>query len=102
MMRMSAIQILIVMLDASLRALGAKGLPPVSLSCSPNLRVLPLSTDAEFYLSDEVNQFLQLFTLLYADGSIIMAESEADSQRPLDVMKDYCQQFKLVVNTEKN
>ena len=56
------------------------------------------STDAELYLSDEVNQFLQLF---YADDTIIMAESGADLQRSLNVLKDYCQKSKPAVYTSK-
>jgi hypothetical protein len=41
---------------------------------------------------------LNLFVLLYADGTVIMAENEHDMQRNLDLLNEYCICNKLKVN----
>ena len=60
----------------------------MSKSCYPSLE----SEDA---------LFLKLFVLLYADDTIILAESERDLQRALNSVHEYCTEFKLIVNTNK-
>ena len=39
--------------------------------------------------------------LLYADDIIIFAESKYELQRRLDALLEYCNRWKLVVNTRK-
>ena len=53
-------------------------------------------------LSDEdVEHFLRLFTLLYADDTIVMAESAEQLQLALDAVHRYCADWDLTVNTGK-
>ena len=40
-------------------------------------------------------------TLLYADDLAILAETREDLQVGLDILYDYCNRWKLVINTEK-
>ena len=48
-----------------------------------------------------LNIYLKLFVLLYADDTVIMAESREDLQAQLNVFGEYCQKWKLKVNAEK-
>ena len=50
---------------------------------------------------EENKVLLRLFTLLYADNTILLSESAEDLQKMLDILYDYCQQWRLTVNTEK-
>ena len=45
---------------------------------------------------------MKLFVLLYADDTVIMAESREDLQVRLNIFGEYCQKWKLKVNVEKN
>ena len=51
--------------------------------------------------NDEVTVFVRLFSLLYADDTIIMAESAEELQRALDALHEYCHKWKLTVNPSK-
>ena len=51
--------------------------------------------------SIDVNMF-KIFLLLYADDIILFADSKAELQTSLNVLYEYCQKWKLVVNTNKN
>ena len=44
---------------------------------------------------------LKLMLLLYADVIVILFESEAGLQMGLDILKDYCDRWKLTVNVNK-
>ena len=44
---------------------------------------------------------LKMFLLLYADDIIIFSESAEGLQTGLDILKDYCDKWKLIVNTNK-
>ena len=48
-----------------------------------------------------LDEYLNLFTLLYADDTILLSESEKDLQTALDNLSTYCTQWKLTVNTSK-
>ena len=50
---------------------------------------------------DDVNVFMKLFVLLYADDTILFAETPKDLQRGLDQMKIYCDRWKLKLNARK-
>ena len=61
-----------------------------------------ISKDINTHLSDDdVEVFLKLYTLLYADDTIVFAESESELQKALDAIFDYCQNWHLTVNTSK-
>ena len=49
----------------------------------------------------DVNVMFQLFVLLYADDTVICAESERNLQDCLDKMHDYCVKWKLNINVKK-
>ena len=51
--------------------------------------------------NDEILTLLKLYILLYADDTIIMAESANDLQLALDALSEYCQTWKLMINIEK-
>ena len=48
----------------------------------------------------EIDTFLKLYVLLYADDSIILAESAEELQRALNALHDYCKQNDIIVNTD--
>jgi len=48
----------------------------------------------------DVNMF-KIFLLLYADDIVLFADSKAELQTSLNALYDYCQKWKLVVNTNK-
>ena len=50
---------------------------------------------------ENLNIYLKLFVLLYADDTVIMAESHEDLQAQLNVFGEYCKKWKLKVNAEK-
>ena len=47
------------------------------------------------------NRMLDLFLLLYADDTVVMAESESGLQNNLDILKMYCDANDLKVNMTK-
>ena len=55
----------------------------------------------ELLSDDDVEVFLRLFLLLYADDTIIMAETPVELQNALNAMCQYCETYNLCVNTSK-
>ena len=53
-------------------------------------------------LETELNLYLKLFVLLYADDTVLMAESQIDLQNQLDSLYEYCELWKLQVNVQKS
>ena len=49
----------------------------------------------------EIDVFIRLYVLLYADDTIIMAENEQDLQISLNSLSDYCKAWNLEVNLTK-
>ena len=45
--------------------------------------------------------FVKLFILLYADDTVIVAETAADLQNALNIYETYCDNWKLTLNTMK-
>ena len=45
---------------------------------------------------------LKLYLLLYADDIVIFSSTSDGLQKGLDVLSEYCQKWKLTVNTEKS
>ena len=59
------------------------------------------SLATEFLGNGTLDVYLKLFILLYADDTILMAESPASLQSALDAMAGYCDKWKLCINTSK-
>ena len=53
-------------------------------------------------LEHELDVFLKLLVLLYADDTVLMAENAIDLQQQLNVFKEYCKTWKLKVNVNKS
>ena len=51
--------------------------------------------------NDEILTLLKLYVLLYADDTIIMAESPNELQLALNAVNDYCKTWKLKINIDK-
>ena len=51
--------------------------------------------------NDEIGNFLKLFVLLYADDTIILAESPIELQSALSTVYNYCELWKLKINVDK-
>ena len=49
----------------------------------------------------DIDNFLYLFLLLYADDTIVLAECPEDLQRALDILKTYCEFWGLDINVRK-
>jgi hypothetical protein len=61
-----------------------------------------ISTDIKTHLNDdEIEVFLKLYALLYADDTIVLAESDSELQKALDAVNDYFKTWHLAVNTSK-
>ena len=52
--------------------------------------------------NDEFETLLKLYVLLYADDTVIMAESPMELQNSLNEMARYCEKNKLIVNASKS
>ena len=50
---------------------------------------------------DDVEFFIKIFVLLYADDTIVLAESAEELQSALNAVHDYCNDWSLHVNTTK-
>ena len=60
------------------------------------------STEIRENLSDDdVEVFLRLYVLLYADDTIVLSESPDELQKALTAVYEYCKTWHLVVNTTK-
>ena len=49
----------------------------------------------------ELNIFIKLFVILYADDTVILAESVEGMQNALDIFQTYCEFWKLEINIAK-
>ena len=49
----------------------------------------------------DIDYQLKLFTLLYADDTIELAETKKELQSALDALHEYCNTMHLTVNTQK-
>ena len=52
-------------------------------------------------IENRLNILLKLFVLLYADDTVILAETAQDLQKGLDLFSKYCKEWMLKVNTQK-
>uniref|UniRef100_A0ABM0MA50 RNA-directed DNA polymerase from mobile element jockey-like n=1 Tax=Saccoglossus kowalevskii TaxID=10224 RepID=A0ABM0MA50_SACKO len=61
-----------------------------------------MASEIKTYLSNEdIEVFLKLFTLLYADDTIVLSESETELQSALNAVYTYCNECHLTVNANK-
>ena len=56
---------------------------------------------AQLLKDPQMGTFLKLYVLLYADDTILIAESANDLQNSLNALHDYCTTWKLYVNMDK-
>ena len=52
-------------------------------------------------VEENIEMFLKLYLLLYANDAVLLAESPGDLQRSICAMKEYCDLWKLNVNVVK-
>ena len=52
-------------------------------------------------LENELYVYYKLFSILYADGTVILSESKDGLQKALDIFELYCEIWKLQVNVNK-
>ena len=52
-------------------------------------------------ISRELQMYLRIFCLLYADDTLVLAETAKDLQKALNGLYDYCNKWALNVNLEK-
>ena len=52
-------------------------------------------------MADDINIYLKLFVLLYADDTVLFSENQMEFQITLNKFKDYCDLWKLKLNVEK-
>ena len=50
---------------------------------------------------DNLEMYLRIIVLLYADDMVIVSGSDKDLQNALDDFNNYCQEWKLKVNISK-
>ena len=53
------------------------------------------------FSDDDVDIFLKMYVLLYADDTIVMVETPEDLHSALNAACDYCQTWHLTVNISK-
>lgn len=71
-------------LEGFLKSTGSNGLPSISKK-----------------FEQEFQMYFNIFVLLYADDTILLAESPAHLQSQLNQFSDYCERWKLKVNVDK-
>ena len=74
--------------------LCSKGIQPLS-------GILNISGEVADFGDYDINYFINLLTLFYADDTIIFAESAIGLQFALEELQNYCEKWKLTVNEEK-
>ena len=52
-------------------------------------------------IENQLNVYLKLFVILYADNTVIMSETKEDLQKQLDVFSEYCKFWQLKVKVKK-
>ena len=70
------------------------------LECTGYNLSLPLKHCNDLNMTD-IENFVHLFLLLYADDTVILSESTEGMQKTLDAMKRFCENFGLNINAEK-
>jgi hypothetical protein len=50
---------------------------------------------------NELNVFIKLFVILYADDTVILADTKKGVQKTMNIFQSYCEIWKLEVNVHK-
>ena len=50
---------------------------------------------------NELNVFIKLFVILYADDTVILADTKEGMQKAMNIFQSYCEIWKLEVNVNK-
>ena len=50
---------------------------------------------------DDLYEYIKMYIILYADDTVILAESPTELQMSLDAMQSYCNIWKLNIHTSK-
>ena len=53
------------------------------------------------YTASGIEQMLHLFLIMYADDTVLLADSKAKLQHLLDCYLEYCENWKLKINPDK-
>ena len=64
-----------------------------------NVRELTTITED---IAEQLGIYIKLFILLYADDTVLLAESAENLQSILNVFQDYCKLWKLKINVDKS
>ena len=51
--------------------------------------------------TEDLVSYIKLYILMYADDTVLLAESPEDLQKYLDTLNEYCNSFDLKINTSK-
>ena len=51
---------------------------------------------------DELNMFIKLFVIIYADDTVILADTKEGMRKALNIFQSYCEIWNLEVNVNKN
>ena len=51
---------------------------------------------------NDLQIYVKLFTILYADDTVLLAESAEELQSELNYLYEYCEKWNLKVNTNKS
>jgi hypothetical protein len=68
--------------------------------CFENAKLNGLETVSNC-IENKLNIYLKLFALLYADDTVLMAETHDDLQNVLNTFGEYCNTWRLKANTDK-
>ena len=50
----------------------------------------------------ELDKYIKLFLILYADDTVLLSETKHDLQNQLNCLCEYCDRWKLKVNVDKS
>ena len=56
---------------------------------------------SEFIFDEKLLYYLKLYILMYADDTVVLAESEDEMQKLLNTLHEYCEEWKLKINVTK-
>ena len=56
---------------------------------------------SEFIFDWKLLYYLKLYILMYADDTVVLAESEDETQKSLNTLHEYCEEWKPKINVTK-
>ena len=64
------------------------------------LKLVP-ALASEFIFDEKLLYYLKLYILMYANDTVVLAESEDEMQKSLNTLREYCEEWKLKINVTK-